>query len=146
VVRELAQYPFVIFPVEPLDESNAGSATLGLPEDLLRAIATSHTPVLVVGSPETCAGRLVRHFGVGEVAGYDAAQISASIDRMRTPDAQQRMRQAAARIAAVLSDRDIPEWLAQSIRLGGPADPRFEELFAGYYTAHDQYHSGSTAL
>jgi hypothetical protein len=79
----------------------------------------------------------VSHFGVGEVVPYDAQAILAAMDRMSQPEAQLRMRQAAAKIAAALSDRGISEWLRQSIHLGVPADHRFEDLFSGYDAAID---------
>lgn len=139
LARELAKYPFVIVPAGALDgtESNTGVARLSLPGRILFAIATSRTPVLVVGSPRTCAARFVSHFGVGEVVPYDAAAVSAAMESMSHPEAQQRMRQAAARIAPVLSDRGVPEWLRQSIELGFPADRRFQDLFDGYDAAID---------
>jgi hypothetical protein len=139
LARELTNYPFIIVPVGALDEieSNTGVAWLSLPGRILFAIATSHTPVLVVGSPRTCGARFVAHFGLGEVVPYDASAVSAAMDRMSQPEAQRRMRQAAARIAPALSDRGITDWLAQSIERGVPADRRFEELFSGYDAAID---------
>jgi hypothetical protein len=134
LARKLAQYPFVIVPVGALDtrESNTGVARLSLPGRILFAIATSHIPVLIVGSEKTCGARFVKHFGVGEVAPYDSSAVSAAMDRMSRPEAQRRMRQAAAKIAPVLSDDGISDWLAKSIEVGEPADMRFEDLFSGY--------------
>jgi hypothetical protein len=139
LAREIRKYPFVIVPVGALDgkESNMGVARLSLPGRILFAVATANTPVLVVGSPGTCGARFVAHFGVGEVVPYDARAVSDAMDRMSQPEAQQRMRRAAVRIAPVLSDRGIPEWLWQSIELGVPADSRFEGLFSGYDGAID---------
>jgi hypothetical protein len=139
LARELANYPFVIVPVGALDEkdSNRGVARLSLPGRILFAAATSQTPVLIVGSPRTCGARFVAHFGIGEIAPYDAHAISAAMDRMSKPDAQQRMRKAAAGIAPTLSDRGVSEWLWKSIELGVPADRRFEDLFSGYDSTID---------
>ena len=144
LARELSKYPFVIVPVGALDgiESNTGIAWLSLPGRILFAAATSHTPVMIVGSERTCGARFVSHFGIGEVVPYDASAVSAAMRRMSKPEAQQRMRQAAAKIAPALSDRGIGEWLAQSIELGAPADSRFEDLFSGYDAAID-FHSGA---
>jgi len=141
LARELVKYPFVIVPVGALDgtESNAGVAWLSLPGRILFAAAASHTPVLIVGSARTCGARFVKHFGIGEVVPYDAATVSAAMDRMSQPENQQRMRQAAARIAPALSDRGIGDWLKQSIDLGAPADGRFEDLFSGYDAAIDSH-------
>jgi hypothetical protein len=134
LAEELAKYPYVIVPTGSLDgaESSTGVARLSLPGRILFTVATSNTPVLLVGSPSTCGARFVNHFGVGEVVPYDAGAVSAAMDRMCDPEAQARMRQAAARIAPLLSDRGIAEWLRQSIDLGFPADRRFEDLFCGY--------------
>jgi hypothetical protein len=139
LARQLADYPFVIVPVGALDgkECNTGVAWLSLPGRILFAAATSHTPVLIVGSERTCGARFVAHFGIGEVVPYDAAAVSAAMDRMSAPEAQQRMRAAASRVGPVLSDGGVSGWLAKSIELGFPADGRFEDLFSGYEAAVD---------
>jgi hypothetical protein len=134
LARSLSQYPFVIVPVGALDEadSNTGVAWLSLPGRILFAAATSHTPVLVVGSERTCGARFVRHFGIGEAVPYDASAVSDAMNRMSKPDAQEQMRHAASRIAPLLSDAGISDWLARSIEMGAPADCRFEPLFSDY--------------
>lgn len=131
---ELAKYPFVIVPAGALDgkESNAGVARLSLPGRILFAVATSHTPVLLIGNSRTCGAHFVNHFGVGEVVPYNAADVAAAMERMSQPEAQMRMRHAAAKISATLSDAGISEWLRRSIDLGAPIDNRFKEFFAGY--------------
>jgi hypothetical protein len=136
---ELAKYPFVIVPTGALDtkESNVGVARLSLPGRILFAVATAHTPVLLIGSEQTCGARFIKHFGVGEVVPYDAAAVAAAMDRMSAPEAQIRMRQAAARISPILSDGGVSAWLARSIELGRPCDTRFEDLFSGYDGAID---------
>lgn len=130
----LRTYPFVIVPVGALDgvETNTGVATLSLPGRILFAAATSHTPILVVGSERTCAARFVKHFGIGETVPYDTAALAAAIDRLSDPRAQRELRARAAALAPALSDRGIAAWLSASIAQGAPADARFEELFARY--------------
>lgn len=129
---KLSRYPFVIVPAGTLDadETNKGVALLSLPGRILFAIATSNTPVLVLGSEQTCAARFVRHFGVGEVAPYKREQVRKTMERMRNPENQERYRTNAAAIAGRLSDRGVAEWLASSLELGAPADRRFEDFFA----------------
>lgn len=136
---ELRKYPFVIVPVGALDgtEGNAGVAWLSLPGRILFAIATSHTPVLVVGSSRACGARFVRQFQVGEVAPYDAGLVAAAMDRLMAPETQREMRLRAAARARGFSDRGVADWLAESTQLGRPADNRFEEGFAGYDEAFD---------
>jgi len=135
----LKKYPVIIIPVSALDggDANAGVARLSLPGRILFALATSHTPILIVGDPRTCGARFVNHFDVGEVVPYDSRKIGDAIARMSKPENQTRMRRRAATIAPALSDYDIGDWLARSIELGAPADSRFEEFFAGYDPAID---------
>jgi hypothetical protein len=134
LATELQKYPFVIVPVSALDdqESNPGVASLSLPGRILFALATSHTPILVVGSSRTCAARFVTHFGVGEVAPYESAEIGRAMERLSMPEKQERMRSRATSLAAALSDEGVADWLQRSIKQGGPADDRFERLFVGY--------------
>ena len=84
---ELSKYPLVIVPAGALDgqESNPAVAALSLPGRIIFAAATSHVPILVVGSEQTCAARFVRHFGVGSVSPYEAEALSAAIAHCRTP-------------------------------------------------------------
>ncbi|HWZ31642.1 MAG TPA: hypothetical protein VNX18_09935 [Bryobacteraceae bacterium] len=135
LAEELKKYPFVMVPVSALEggESNPGVARLSLPGRILFALATAHTPVLIVGHAHTCGARFVMHFGVGEVAPYDSRRLIEAMDRIRDPERQARMRTRAAEIGPLLSDRGIAGWLAQSIDRGAPADDRFDALFAGYH-------------
>ena len=134
LAEKLRQYPFVLVPAGALDsdENNRGVANLSLPGRILFAVASSHTPILFVGSDRTCGARFIRHFGVGEIVPYDAAAIRAAIDRLTSPDIQQQMRRNAALIAQELSDRGLVEWMTRSIAMGRPVDRRFEDLFEGY--------------
>ncbi len=91
--------------------------------------------MLIIGSPETCGARFVKHFDVGEVVPYDSAAISDAAARITDPANQLRLRRNAAALAERLSDRDIGAWLRESIDLGRPADDRFESLFASYDTS-----------
>jgi hypothetical protein len=135
----LRQYPFVMVPVSALDEQekNKGVASLSLPGRILFAAATSHTPMLIIGSEQTCGSRFVRHFGIGVTAPYENARIAAAIDHLKDPGIQLEMRQNAARVAAAFSDRGVVEWLTASIEKGCPADNRFEDAFAGYNAYRD---------
>ena len=130
----LNRYPFVIVPSGALDgqDNHTAAASLSLPGRILFAAATSHTPILVVGSERNCGARFVTHFGIGAVAPYDAQALAAAIDHLRDPNVQQQMRRNAAAISAAFSDEGVAEWLAASTEQGTPLDRRFE-------TAFDQY-------
>ncbi len=113
-------------------EKNRGVARLSLPGRILFAAATSHTPLLLLGSPETCGARFVAHFGIGETVPYNARRVREAIRRLCRPETQAAMRNSAARMAALFSDEGVSDWLSASIRQGRPVDQRFERAFAGY--------------
>jgi hypothetical protein len=131
---ELRKYPFAIVPVGTLEEEGSirGVVSLSLPGRILFAVATSHTPILVVGSENTCGARFVKHFGVGATAPYETSAVASAMDRLNTPDVQVEMRRNAARIARKFSDDGVVNWLTASIERGAPADGRFEEAFSEY--------------
>ena len=130
----LRKYPFVIVPVGTLEseETNTGVASLSLPGRILFAAASSHIPILIVGSRRTCGAHFVRHFDIGENVPYDAGELAAAMMRLSDPVTQARMRRNAAAIAPAFSDRGVVDWLASSIELGRITDTRFEDVFAGY--------------
>ena len=134
LAQALRRYSFVIVPVSALDgvEPDQGVARLSLPGRILFAAATAHTPILIVGSEDTCGARFVRHFGIGEVAPYQSVALTTAMDRLADPTIQRQMRANAARMASAVSDRGVAFWLAASIAKGAPADDRFEDLFRGY--------------
>ena len=132
LVRQLRKYPYVVVPVGTFDskETNTGVARLSLPGRILFAVASAHTPMLLIGSGETCGARFVKNFDLGEVVPYSSAAVAGAIERLTEPGNQMRIRKNAAAIAERLSDKEIGVWLRESIRLGEPADRRFEDLFA----------------
>jgi hypothetical protein len=133
LTQELRKYPFVIVPCGVLDgkEANPGVASLSLPGRILFAAATSHTPILLVGSERSCGARFVERFGIGVTVPYDAAKLAEAMKRLSEPQLQTEMRGRAAAIAGVLSDRGVVDWLRAAIERGKPPDSRFEDLFAG---------------
>jgi hypothetical protein len=132
LAAELRGYPFVIVPSGAFDgyEENTGVASLSLPGRILFAVATSHTPILMVGSERSCGAAFVERFGIGMTVPYDAAKLAHAMERMYDPRLQATMRANAAKIARSLSDEGVADWLKESIEQGRPADRRFENLFA----------------
>ena len=131
---ELRKYPFVLVPSGSLDaqDHNQAVASLSLPGRIIFAAATAHTPILMVGSPDTCGARFVQHFRIGETVPYNASALHGAMDRLAEAAMQRALRGNAAAMAPLFSGRGVVEWLAESIRLGSPADPRFEDAFWGY--------------
>jgi hypothetical protein len=133
LAAELRKYPFVIVPCGELGgkDTNIGVASLSLPGRILFAAATSHTPILLVGSERSCGARFVERFGIGVTIPYDAAKLAEAMKRLSDPQLQAEMRRNAAAIAGALSDRGVVDWLWKAIERGEPPDSRFEDLFAG---------------
>jgi hypothetical protein len=127
----LARYPYCIVPTGTLDryDDAANTARLSLPGRILFVAATSHTPIVVVGSPQTSAARCVTRFGIGVVCGYSVGEFRRAVAHVMRPEVQLEMRRRAAAIAPALSASGAGEWLLRSIDSGGPVDDRFERLF-----------------
>lgn len=128
----LRAYPYAVVPTGTLegDSGNAlAVAQLSLPGRILFIAATSNTPVIILGSPETPASRFVKRFDIGVTADYTPEAFRAAIEQVAAPDAQRRMRRNAAAIARNLSSDGVGEWLWRSLESGRASDPRFEELF-----------------
>jgi len=134
LANALRRYPFVIVPAGMLDgrDSNPAIAALSLPGRILFAVASAHTPILVVGSDRTCAARFVREFEIGLVAPYEAKPVALAIDCLRDSATQKKMRANAAAIGSQFSDRGVAEWLSASTEQGRPVDRRFEDAFSQY--------------
>jgi hypothetical protein len=134
LASELRRYPFVIVPGAALDggDTNSWVGSLSLPGRIIFAAAVAQTPVLMIGNPDTCGPRFVKHFGVGETVPYEGVALKAAMDRLHEGVAQPRLRLNAARIGKTFSDRGVGDWLSQSVDAGCPIDTRFEDAFAGY--------------
>jgi len=132
LAEKLATHPFAVVPTSELkgDVSEVeGIAALSLPGRILFAVASAHTPILIVGSERTPAAAFVRRHAIGEVVSYQPAAFAAAAARLRRPEVQAKARENARRLAPSLSDAGVAAWLRQSIAAGAPHDDRFERLF-----------------
>jgi hypothetical protein len=127
---QLRRFPFAIVPNGTLDQTDdaAWASALSLPGRILFIMATSNTPIIVLGSPRTPAARFIEYFRVGVRCDYTAKSFLAAVDEVVDPDNQAKMRANAARIALRFSAEGIGEWIDRSLELGHPYDGRFEEL------------------
>ncbi len=130
LVAALRASPFVVVPSGTFEgeDSHRFVARLSLPSRIPYVAATSGTPVVVVGHPETAAARFVRRHDLGVVTPYDRRAFRAAIDGVCTAEAQARHRAAAAALAPALSSAGMASWLWNSLALGRPADDRFAPL------------------
>jgi hypothetical protein len=127
---QLRRFPYAIVPTGTLDESDDArwASTLSLPGRILFVLATSSTPVILLGSSKTPAARLIEHFGIGVRSDYTAESFLSAVNRVVDPECQAEMRANALRIAPQLSAEGIGDWIDRSLELGRPCDDRFEQL------------------
>lgn len=131
LAKNLKDYPFVIVPTGTLDERDdqVHLSRLSLPGRILFILASSNTPIILLGSPLTSAGNFVNRFQIGMVCDYTPEALSEALEYVLDPSNQKRLRQNAINVARRFSDRGIDEWIWQSLEMGQAADRRFESLF-----------------
>jgi hypothetical protein len=140
VVAALRNYSYIVVPSGTLDlrDDNLATSWLSLPSRIPFIMATTNTPIIVLGSPNTAAARFVKRFGIGTVADYDPESFRAAITYITQPSVQQRMRKNAVEISHRFVNEQMDKWIWQSLELGKPIDDRFEILSANpleYVTA-----------
>ena len=130
LVEKLKDYPFVVVPTGTLDERDDQPqlSQLSLPGRILFALATSNTPVILLGSPRTSAANFINRFKIGTVCDYTPESLKSAVDYVLDPDNQKMMRENAVKVAKAFSDKGIGDWIWQSLANGQAADSRFESL------------------
>lgn len=130
LAHQLRRFPFAIVPTGTLDENDdaAWASALSLPGRILFILATSNTPIILMGSSKTPAARLIEHFRIGVRCDYTAESFLSAVHRVIDPKCQAEMRTNAVRIALNLSAEGIGEWIDRSLELGRACDDRFEQL------------------
>jgi len=128
LVDVLRQTAFVVVPTGALDEDDDRRfiAQLSLPSRIPFILATSHTPLLVVGSERTGAARFVEELGIGLVCSYDPLAFREAVARITDPETNLRMRRTALAVSGRFADAGAAEWLWQSLDKGEPYDLRYE--------------------
>jgi len=124
----LRRQPFAVVPSGTLDDSddNHAVARFSLPTRVPFILASSHTPIIVLGDAATAVAKFVTRSGVGVVADYDAASFGRAVAQVSRPQEQAAMRERAARIAPSFRADDVSEWIWASLAKGTPSDLRFE--------------------
>jgi hypothetical protein len=130
LVEILRSAPFVIVPSGTLAEGDDRRfiAQLSFPSRIPYILATSHTPILVLGNAETAAARIVTRLGIGMVAPYRRQEFLEAAERITRPDVNVRMRRAAFLLSLRFADLGAAEWIWQSLEKGEPVDGRYEEM------------------
>jgi hypothetical protein len=134
-VARLRRYPYAVLATSPLDgvaaDETPGAraiARLSLPSRLPFILAAAHSPIVVLGSPETTASRFVDRFDLGRTVSYTAAELRSAVAELVTPARQAAVRARASELAPAFSAAPVADWIWRSLAQGRPADDRYERL------------------
>ncbi len=130
LIEVLRQSWFVVVPSGDLHESDDRRhiARLSLPSRIPYVLATSHSPILVLGDRMTGAARFVEQFGVGVAAPYERGAFLRAVESILQPETNLAMRRRAAELSGRFTDSGAADWLWDSLVYGAPADRRYEDL------------------
>ena len=130
LAERLREYSYAIVPTGMLEEDDERSAIsqLSLPSRIVFTLATSGTPMIVVGSPETAAAKFVVDMGVGVCCEYDATSFKRAVKRVSFGREQLRLRERAAELAPRFSSAGAADWLWAAAEQGVPPDDRFDAM------------------
>lgn len=141
LVAALASYPFIVVPSGSLDaeDDNLAFSRLSLPSRLLFLHGSTDTPVLILGSQETAAGRFVSSLQTGLCSDYNAevlqAQIGALLDTRKRQEFRSNIRRWSKRL--VLENAD--QWIWQALASGQPHNAGFHEAFPAVKSANQAW-------
>jgi hypothetical protein len=132
LVEKLRRSAFVVVPTGTMDsrDDRKELSRLSLPGRIIFALATSNTPIIILGHKEAPAAQFIERFQVGVTCEYSGESLKSAVAHVTNPEVQSQMRQNSVLAASQFSDKNINQWLWKSIRHGYPYDLRFEELFA----------------
>lgn len=127
LIAALAGYPAVLIPSGMLDETedNEAFSRLSLPSRMLFVLVKTRTPMLVLGSVETAAGRFVHRHGIGLCTSFDPAEAAARLRRLTEPATRGACLAAAEAAAACYVLPGAGEWIWQSLAHRGPRPAPF---------------------
>ncbi|MBC7368197.1 MAG: glycosyltransferase [Undibacterium sp.] len=144
LARRLATYPFVVIPSGSLDgtENNEWLTRLSIPSRMVFILTKTLTPMLVLGSPETAAARLVERCGLGVSSNYDVNDAREKIAAITAPENLAQRRENFRRAAECFVIPGCGEWIWRSLAKGEAQPAPFDELFAATLvseTPHDGF-------
>jgi hypothetical protein len=131
LVAVLASYPFVLIPSGSLDadDDNPAFSRLSLPSRLLFLHASTDTPVMILGSEETAAGRFVTRLQTGLCSRYDRQDLQGQIGRLLDPRLNRALRDNIRRWSGSFVLPEAGEWLWRSLQAGRPEPAAFHAAF-----------------
>ena len=144
LVRALRQFDYAILPSGNLTGTLAHDWLFraSLPSRLIYLMTTAHLPIVVLGDPETAAGRFVTQLGLGVTSPYKSDEFRVAISDVTNQKAVERMRRKAAALTPTFASEPINDWIWRSVELGKPIDDRYEKVFE-LFRSSDSVPSGT---
>ena len=132
LVRALRQADYAVIPSGTLDgiDTHEWLAKASLPSRIIYVMTASNLPIVVLGHPGTAAAQFVVGLGLGAVSAYEAGGLLAAVREITDPKTSARCRQNAHKLSPAFRSEDLARWIWQSMKIGKPADARYEEIFA----------------
>jgi hypothetical protein len=129
-VTRLRQYPVMIVPSgsPDSDDGNLAFSHFSLPSRLVFGLAQARIPVLVLGHPETAAGRFVRQLGIGETSAYDEEPFQLTLTKMLEKEYQRNTRNRCLEVSHRFVTKDPGAWILNSVDRGKALPSPFDGL------------------
>ena len=130
LAKVMRQYRYAVVPTgstEDVDD-RPELTRLSLPSRIPFILATSHTPIVVMGTRNSAAARFVERFQIGLVCEYATRSFLQTGERICSPGEQARLRHRARELAKCFSAHGLDEWIWSSLDKRQPHDSRFERL------------------
>ena len=129
-VTRLRQYPVMIVPSGSLDsdDGNLAFSHFSLPSRLVFGLAQARIPILVLGHPETAAGRFVSQLGIGEISGYDAESFQLTLAKMLEKEYQRNTRKRCLEVSHRFVTKAPGAWILNSLEQGKALPSPFDGL------------------
>jgi hypothetical protein len=129
-VARLRQYPVMIVPSGSLDsdDGNLAFSHFSLPSRLVFGLAQARIPILVLGHPETAAGRFVRQLCIGEISAYEAEPFQLTLAKMLEKEYQRNTRTRCLEVAHRFVTKDPGAWILNSVERGKALPSPFDGL------------------
>ena len=132
LIKLIRRSPFTVVPTGNMEDGDVHNfiAKLSLPSRIPYILATSNTPIIVMGSKSSAAAQFVERYGLGICVAYDANEFSKAVSWLQNAEVAKAIRINAQSLASYFSDEGATSWLFDSLALGHPVDNRYEKILS----------------
>jgi tetratricopeptide (TPR) repeat protein len=132
LAASLAEYPFTLVLSGSLDgtENNEWLSRLSLPSRMVFILTKTRTPMLVLGSPDTCAARFATGLGIGLNAPYKIAPVQQAINRLGNDAFRAGLIERATALTPRFIMAEAGQWIWESLAAGRALPAPFLDVFA----------------